>query len=67
MDVVDVNAEPAIAMRIHGRLDSIYTCSFDEGRITALRIVRNPDKLQFIERQLERRSYVTNDVDSLRS
>jgi RNA polymerase sigma-70 factor (ECF subfamily) len=52
MEVVDVNAEPAIAMRVEGRLDSIYTCSFDAGRITALRIVRNPDKLQFIGRQL---------------
>lgn len=53
MEVVDVNAEPAIAMRIGGRLDSIYACSFDGGRITALRIVRNPDKLQFIGRQLD--------------
>lgn len=53
MEVVDVNAEPAIAMRIAGRLDSIYTCSFENGAISALRIVRNPDKLQFIGRQLE--------------
>ena len=57
LDVVDVNAEPAVAVRIEGRLDSIYTCSFDEGRITALRIVRNPDKLQFIGRQLDHQTH----------
>jgi RNA polymerase sigma-70 factor (TIGR02957 family) len=57
LDVVDVNAEPAVAVRIEGRLDSIYTCSFDGGRITALRIVRNPDKLQFIGRQLDHQTH----------
>lgn len=52
MDIVDVNAEPALALRVEGRLDSIYTFSIQDGAITALRIVRNPDKLRYIARQL---------------
>jgi RNA polymerase sigma-70 factor (ECF subfamily) len=52
MEIVDVNGEPALALIVSGRLDSIYTFDFDSGSISALRIVRNPDKLQYIERQL---------------
>jgi RNA polymerase sigma-70 factor (ECF subfamily) len=51
-DVVDVNGEPALALRVAGRLDSIYACSIDGGAIRALHIVRNPDKLRYISRQL---------------
>lgn len=53
LDVVDVNGEPAIAMRVAGRIDSIYTYEFDEGAIKALRIIRNPDKLAYISRQMQ--------------
>jgi RNA polymerase sigma-70 factor (ECF subfamily) len=52
LDVVDVNGDPAVSIRVDGRLDSIYTCSFDQDTISAFRIVRNPDKLRYIERQL---------------
>jgi RNA polymerase sigma-70 factor (ECF subfamily) len=52
LDVVDVNGDPAVSIRIDGRVDSIYTCSFDGETISAFRIVRNPDKLQYIGRQL---------------
>jgi len=50
--VIDVNGEPALAMRVAGHLDSIYTFDFEPGAISALRIVRNPDKLKYIARQL---------------
>jgi len=52
LDVVDVNGDPAVSIRIDGRVDSIYTCSFDRDTISAFRIVRNPDKLRYIEKQL---------------
>src|SRR5262249_22695629 len=52
LDVADVNGEAAMLMRIDGRLDSVYTFSCDAGGITAIRVVRNPDKLQYLERQL---------------
>lgn len=52
MQIVDVNGEPALAMRIAERLDSIYTFEFEDGAIAALRVIRNPDKLRYISRQL---------------
>jgi len=52
-DIVDVNGEPGAALRIYGRVDSIYTCSFERGTITAVRVVRNPDKLQYIVKQMD--------------
>ena len=50
--VIDANFEPALEMRVGGRLDSIYALEIQDGAIHAIRAVRNPDKLAFIERQL---------------
>ena len=50
--LIDVNGEPSLALRVEGRVDSIYTFEFEDGAIKALRIVRNPDKLRYIARQL---------------
>jgi len=52
IDVIDINAEPAMVLRIAGRVDSVYTFTIDGGAIAAIRVVRNPDKLRFLERQL---------------
>jgi RNA polymerase sigma-70 factor, ECF subfamily len=52
LDVADVNGEPAMLMRVAGRLDSVYAFTIDGDAITAIHVVRNPDKLQFLERQL---------------
>ena len=49
---LEVNGEPAMLMRVAGHLDSVYTFSFEDEGIAAIRVVRNPDKLQFLERQL---------------
>ena len=48
----DINGEPAMLLRIGGRLDSVYTFTTDDAAISAIRVVRNPDKLQYLERQL---------------
>jgi RNA polymerase sigma-70 factor (ECF subfamily) len=53
MQIVDVNGEPALVVRIAGRVDSIYTFEFAANGITALRIIRNPDKLRYIAQQLQ--------------
>jgi len=50
--VIDVNFDPALEMRLGGRLDSIYALEIQDGAIHAIRVVRNPDKLAFIDRQL---------------
>jgi AraC-like DNA-binding protein len=52
LEVLDVNEEPAMLIRVAGRLDSVYTMTIEDDAITALRVVRNPDKLTYVERQL---------------
>jgi RNA polymerase sigma-70 factor (TIGR02957 family) len=52
LEIIEVNGEPAMVIRIAGHVDSVYTFSIVDGAIAALRIVRNPDKLKFLERQL---------------
>ena len=51
-EIVEVNEEPALVLRVDGRIDSVYTMTVTGDAIAALRIVRNPDKLRFLERQL---------------
>ena len=52
LDIVEVNGEPSVLVRVAGRLDSVYVPTVNGDAITELRIVRNPDKLTYIERQL---------------
>jgi RNA polymerase sigma-70 factor (ECF subfamily) len=52
IDVVEANHEPSLVLRVAGRLDSVYTLSVEDDAIAAVRIVRNPDKLRYLERQL---------------
>jgi RNA polymerase sigma-70 factor (ECF subfamily) len=54
-DIVEVNGEPAVVLRVAGRIDSVYVLTVDRDAISALRIVRNPDKLVYIQRQLAAR------------
>jgi RNA polymerase sigma-70 factor (ECF subfamily) len=49
---VEVNGEPAVAVRLGGRLDSIYVLSPRDAGIGRISVIRNPDKLAFIARQL---------------
>jgi RNA polymerase sigma-70 factor (ECF subfamily) len=48
-----VNDEPAILTWIHGQLDTVTVCSVTGDRISAVRLIRNPDKLQYVRRQLQ--------------
>jgi RNA polymerase sigma-70 factor, ECF subfamily len=50
-EIVEVNGEPALLLRVAGRLDGVYVMAVEEGAITAIRVVRNPDKLTYIEHQ----------------
>jgi RNA polymerase sigma-70 factor, ECF subfamily len=52
MAVVEVNNEPSLLLRVSGQLDSVYTFTIEDDAIAAIRVVRNPDKLRFLERQL---------------
>jgi RNA polymerase sigma-70 factor, ECF subfamily len=50
--IEDVNCEPALVVRVRQRLESIFVFSIDDDAISAIRVVRNPDKLAHIDRQL---------------
>lgn len=52
LTIEDVNSEPALVLRLGGHLESIFVLSIDDEAISAIRVVRNPDKLAHIERQL---------------
>ena len=50
--IEDVNSEPALIVRVGPRLESIFVFSIDDDAISGIRVVRNPDKLAHIDRQL---------------
>ena len=52
LDIAEVNGEPAVVLRVGGRLDGVYVMSVEDGAITAIRVMRNPDKLTYIDHQL---------------
>ena len=52
----EVNGEPALLISASGRLDTVFVLSVAGSRISALRVVRNPDKLKYIGRQLHIRT-----------
>jgi len=52
LKIEDVNSEPALVMRLGQRLESIFVFSIDDDAISGIRVVRNPDKLAHIDRQL---------------
>jgi RNA polymerase sigma-70 factor, ECF subfamily len=56
LTIEDVNSEPALVLRVGQRLESVFVLSIEDETISAIRVVRNPDKLAHIDRQLERRT-----------
>ena len=52
LQIEDVNSEPALVMRLGQQLESIFVFSIDGDAISGIRVVRNPDKLAHIDRQL---------------
>ena len=52
LDVMEVNSEPALVLRIDGRIDGVFVLSIQERTIAGIHVVRNPDKLAFLERQI---------------
>jgi RNA polymerase sigma-70 factor (ECF subfamily) len=52
MQVTEVNSEPALVLQIDNQLDGVFVLTIDAGEITAIRVVRNPEKLAYLNRQL---------------
>lgn len=51
--VTIVNGEPAILSWVRDELDTVLICTVEDGRIAAIYLIRNPDKLVFLRRQLD--------------
>jgi RNA polymerase sigma-70 factor (ECF subfamily) len=51
---MEVNSEPALVLRVDGQLDGVFVLSIEDGAITDIRVVRNPEKLAYLGRQLAR-------------
>ncbi|WP_328869558.1 RNA polymerase sigma-70 factor [Streptomyces sp. NBC_00287] len=50
-----VNGSPALVLRLDGEVDTVLALRIDEGLITGLYAVRNPEKLARMERETELR------------
>ncbi|WP_067837675.1 RNA polymerase sigma-70 factor [Nocardia lijiangensis] len=48
---VQVNGRPALIVRIDGEIDDVVAMRIDDGLITGLYVVRNPEKLSRVERE----------------
>ncbi|SNT54194.1 RNA polymerase sigma-70 factor, ECF subfamily [Asanoa hainanensis] len=48
---VQINGWPALIIRIDGELDNVVAVRIDDGLVTGLYIVRNPEKLSRVERE----------------
>lgn len=51
VEPVQVNGWPALIMRLNGKLEGVLAVRIDDGYITGLYVVRNPEKLSRIEHQ----------------
>ncbi|MDP9869316.1 MULTISPECIES: RNA polymerase sigma-70 factor [Streptosporangium] len=48
---VQVNGHPALIVRLDGDIDTVITVRIDDGLITGLYALRNPEKLSYMERE----------------
>jgi RNA polymerase sigma factor (sigma-70 family) len=52
LDVLEVNSQPAIVVRVGGEVDTVFVFSIQDGAVRGIQAVRNPDKLAYLKRQL---------------
>ena len=51
VEPVQINGSPALIIRLNGEIDDVVAVRIDDGLITGLYIVRNPEKLSRVERE----------------
>lgn len=51
LEAAQVNGSPALVLRLHGQVDTVVAMRIDDGLITGLYSVRNPEKLARMARQ----------------
>ena len=52
VEPVQINGCPALIVRLNGEIDDVVAVRIDDGLITGLYIVRNPEKLSRVEREI---------------
>jgi len=52
VEPVEINGSPALIVRINGEIDDVVAMRIDNGLITGLYIVRNPEKLSRVEQAI---------------
>ena len=52
MEAAQINGNPALVFRIDGRIDDVLSVRIDDGLITGLYVVRNPEKLSRVEQEI---------------
>ncbi|HYZ67244.1 MAG TPA: sigma factor-like helix-turn-helix DNA-binding protein, partial [Mycobacterium sp.] len=51
VEQVQINGGPALIIRIDGEIDNVVAVRIDDGLVTGLYIVRNPEKLSYVQRE----------------
>jgi RNA polymerase sigma-70 factor (ECF subfamily) len=51
LEQAQINGHPALIFRIDGAISTVLTVRIDDGLITGLYAVRNPEKLSHVERE----------------
>ncbi len=51
METAQINGRPALIFRIDGQIDDVLTVRVDDGLITGLYVVRNPEKLSRVDQE----------------
>ena len=52
VSIESVNFDPALVARVRGKIESLFVIETDGAVISAIRVIRNPDKLARFERRL---------------
>jgi Sigma-70, region 4 len=52
VEPVQINGSPALVIRINGEIDDVVAMRIENGLITGLYIVRNPEKLSRVEQEI---------------
>jgi RNA polymerase sigma-70 factor (ECF subfamily) len=52
LELAEINSETAMVVRIDGAVDGVYVFTVEGDEIAAIRVMRNPDKLVYLEKQL---------------
>jgi RNA polymerase sigma-70 factor (ECF subfamily) len=51
VEPVQINGSPALVVRLDGEIDNVVAVRMDDGLITGLYIVRNPQKQSHMQRE----------------